>query len=435
MNLLTIGINHQNASLDLREKVAFGPETLSDALIDLQKYLQTQNHQSEVAILSTCNRTEIYCAANDSLLLPPEVESKTIDWLSQQHSIDAYEIKEFVQTSIASDAVRHVFRVGCGLDSMVLGETQILGQMKQAVQTAKQAGSMGTCLNQLFNKTFSVAKEVRTTTEISAHAVSMASAALRLSSRVLGDVSQQRVLFIGAGEMIQLCAAHFLGKKPRSITIANRTIERGESLAKYIRDQGHVCDSIALSEVPQQLSQFDIVVSCTASSLPIIGLGMVNTALKKRKHSPMVMIDLAVPRDIEPEISKLRDVYLYTVDDLGEVVREGMGFRTNAIKSAEDIIDIQVKSFMQWLQHRTAVPLIASLKQRSEDFQSIELEKAKRKIQRGEDPFEVMTELARALSNKFLHGSLHTLNHAEEYSIDECQKIVSKIFMSTGRKG
>lgn len=435
MNLLTIGINHQNASLDLREKVAFGPETLSDALIDLQKYLQTQNHQSEVAILSTCNRTEIYCAANDSLLLPPEVESKTIDWLSQQHSIDAYEIKEFVQTSIASDAVRHVFRVGCGLDSMVLGETQILGQMKQAVQTAKQAGSMGTCLNQLFNKTFSVAKEVRTTTEISAHAVSMASAALRLSSRVLGDVSQQRVLFIGAGEMIQLCAAHFLGKKPRSITIANRTIERGESLAKYIRDQGHVCDSIALSEVPQQLSQFDIVVSCTASSLPIIGLGMVNTALKKRKHSPMVMIDLAVPRDIEPEISKLRDVYLYTVDDLGEVVREGMGFRTNAIKSAEDIIDIQVKSFMQWLQNRTAVPLIASLKQRSEDFQSIELEKAKRKIQRGEDPFEVMTELARALSNKFLHGSLHTLNHAEEYSIDECQKIVSKIFMSTGRKG
>jgi glutamyl-tRNA reductase len=307
--------------------------------------------------------------------------------------------------------------------------------MKQAVQTAKQAGSMGTCLNQLFNKTFSVAKEVRTTTEISAHAVSMASAALRLSSRVLGDVSQQRVLFIGAGEMIQLCAAHFLGKKPRSITIANRTIERGESLAKYIRDQGHVCDSIALSEVPQQLSQFDIVVSCTASSLPIIGLGMVNTALKKRKHSPMVMIDLAVPRDIEPEISKLRDVYLYTVDDLGEVVREGMGFRTNAIKSAEDIIDIQVKSFMQWLQNRTAVPLIASLKQRSEDFQSIELEKAKRKIQRGEDPFEVMTELARALSNKFLHGSLHTLNHAEEYSIDECQKIVSKIFMSTGRKG
>ena len=436
MNLYSIGINHQTASVDLRERVAIGPDVLPDALTDLRMYLnqQSQNH-SEVAILSTCTRTEIYCAANDVLLIPEEVERKTIDWLSQQHGMGAGEIKDVIKTSIASDAVRHVFRVGCGLDSMVLGETQILGQMKQAVQTAQQAGSMGTCLNQLFNKTFSVAKEVRTNTEISSHAVSMASAALRLSSRVLGDIGQQRILFIGAGEMIHLCAVYFLGKKPKSITIANRTLERGEGLAQYIRDQGFDCTSIPLSEVPHSLSEFDIVVSCTASSLPIIGLGMVNTALKKRKQSPVVMIDLAVPRDIEPEISNLRDVYLYTVDDLGDVVREGVNYRTNAIKSAEEIIDLQVKSFMQWLQHRASVPLITSLKQRSEDFQSIELEKAKKKILRGEDPVEVMTELARALSNKFLHGSLHTLNHAEEFSIDECQKIVSKIFMATGRRG
>ena len=235
--------------------------------------------------------------------------------------------------------------------------------------------------------------------------------------------------------MIHLCAVYFLGKKPKSITIANRTLERGEGLAQYIREQGFDCESIPLSDVPQLLSEFDIVVSCTASSLPIIGLGMVNTALKKRKHSPVVMIDLAVPRDIEPEISNLRDVYLYTVDDLGDVVREGVNYRSNAIKSAEEIIDLQVKNFMQWLQHRAAVPLITSLKQKSEDFQSIELDKAKKKIMRGEDPLEVMTELARALSNKFLHGSLHTLNHAEEFSIDECQKIVSKIFMTTGRRG
>ena len=429
MNLYSIGINHQTASVDLRERVAIGPEVLPDALNDLRLYLnqQSQNH-SEVAILSTCNRTEIYCAANDSLLIPAEVERKTIDWLSQQHGMGAGEIKDVIKTSIASDAVRHVFRVGCGLDSMVLGETQILGQMKQAVQTAQQAGSIGTCLNQLFNKTFSVAKEVRTNTEISTHAVSMASAALRLSSRILGDISQQRILFIGAGEMIHLCAVYFLGKKPKSITIANRTLERGEGLAQYIREQGFDCESIPLSDVPLLLSEFDIVVSCTASSLPIIGLGMVNTALKKRKHSPVVMIDLAVPRDIEPEISNLRDVYLYTVDDLGDVVREGVNYRSNAIKSAEEIIDLQVKNFMQWLQHRAAVPLITSLKQKSEDFQSIEL-------MRGEDPLEVMTELARALSNKFLHGSLHTLNHAEEFSIDECQKIVSKIFMTTGRRG
>jgi glutamyl-tRNA reductase len=437
VNLLSIGINHQSAPVDIREKVAFGPDNLSDALLDLRQYLNRVDTQSEseVAILSTCNRTEIYCAANDHILSPTNLQEKTIDWLSVQQQISKNEISDFVQTTIASDAVRHVFRVGCGLDSMVLGETQILGQMKQAVQTAQQAGSMGTYLNHLFNKTFAVAKEVRTNTEISTHAVSMASAAVRLSTRVLGDISQQRVLFIGAGEMIHLCAVYFLGKKPRSITIANRTIERGEGLAKYISDQGYHCDSIPLSEVPATLSQFDIVVSCTASSLPIIGLGMVNTALKKRRSSPMVMIDLAVPRDIEPEIAKLGDVYLYTVDDLGDVVKEGMEFRTSAVKSAEEIIDTQVKNFMQWLHQRASVPLITSLKQRSEDFQQIELEKAKRKIQRGDDPLDVMAELARALSNKFLHGSLHTLNHVEEFSIDECQKIVSKMFMTTGRKG
>jgi len=437
LNLLTIGIQHQVAPVHVREKVAFSESDLADALVDLRQYLNQSSLQSnsEVAILSTCNRTEIYCAANDQFVTPEQLQTKTIDWLSSAHGIAKTEIADFVKTSVASDAVRHVFRVGCGLDSMVLGETQILGQIKKAVHTAQQTGSIGTYLNQLFHRTFAVAKDVRTNTQISTHAVSMASAAVRLSERVLGDIDKQRVLFIGAGDMIHLCALYFVGKKPRSIAIANRTIERGEGLAKYITEQGYACDSIALSDVPEKISQYDIVISCTASSLPIIGLGMVNTALKKRKFSPMVMIDLAVPRDIEPEISKLRDVYLYTVDDLGELVKEGNHLRLNAVKSAEEIIDMQVKNLMQWFSQRSSVPLINSLKQRSEELQLIELEKAKRKILRGEDPLEVMAELARALSNKFLHGSLHTLNHAEEFSIDECQKIVSKIFMSTGRKG
>jgi glutamyl-tRNA reductase len=437
LNLLTIGIQHQVAPVHVREKVAFSESDLADALVDLRQYLNQSSLQSnsEVAILSTCNRTEIYCAANDQFVTPEQLQTKTIDWLSSAHGIAKTEIADFVKTSVASDAVRHVFRVGCGLDSMVLGETQILGQIKKAVHTAQQTGSIGTYLNQLFHRTFAVAKDVRTNTQISTHAVSMASAAVRLSERVLGDIAKQRILFIGAGDMIHLCALYFVGKNPRSITIANRTIERGEGLAKYITEQGYACDSIALSDVTETISQYDIVISCTASSLPIIGLGMVNTALKKRKFSPMVMIDLAVPRDIEPEISKLRDVYLYTVDDLGELVKEGNHLRLNAVKSAEEIIDVQVKNLMQWFSQRSSVPLINSLKQRSEELQLIELEKAKRKILRGEDPLEVMAELARALSNKFLHGSLHTLNHAEEFSIDECQKIVSKIFMSTGRKG
>jgi glutamyl-tRNA reductase len=437
LNLLTIGIQHQVAPVHVREKVAFSESDLADALVDLRQYLNQSSLQSnsEVAILSTCNRTEIYCAANDQFVTPEQLQTKTIDWLSSAHGIAKTEIADFVKTSVASDAVRHVFRVGCGLDSMVLGETQILGQIKKAVHTAQQTGSIGTYLNQLFHRTFAVAKDVRTNTQISTHAVSMASAAVRLSERVLGDIAKQRILFIGAGDMIHLCALYFVGKNPRSITIANRTIERGEGLAKYITEQGYACDSIALSDVTEKISQYDIVISCTASSLPIIGLGMVNTALKKRKFAPMVMIDLAVPRDIEPEISKLRDVYLYTVDDLGELVKEGNHLRLNAVKSAEEIIDVQVKNLMQWFSQRSSVPLINSLKQRSEELQLIELEKAKRKILRGEDPLEVMAELARALSNKFLHGSLHTLNHAEEFSIDECQKIVSKIFMSTGRKG
>ena len=431
MNLISIGINHHIAPLEVREKVALVPEIMPDALQDLQKYLsQSQaKDKSEVAILSTCNRTEIYCAANDQIITDQQVTDKTIDWLSQQKGFQADELTPYLNTSIASDAVRHVFRVGCGLDSMVLGETQILGQMKQAVQTAKQVGSMGTYLNQLFNKTFSVAKEVRTNTEINMHAISLASAALRLSTLVLGDVAEQRILFIGAGEMIQLCAAHFAAKNPKSITIANRSLERGELLAGYLRDQGRVSESIQLVELPSKLHQFDIVISCTASSLPIIGMGMVKTALKKRTRKPLVMIDLAVPRDIESEVSSLPDVYLYTVDNLGEVVKEGLGHRLSAVKSAEQIIDQQVSQFMQWLSQRAAVPLITSIKERSEAFQKLELEKAQKRLARGENPQEVMAELARALANKFLHGSFHLLHHQDEETFKDSERMLSQIYM------
>lgn len=431
MNLISIGINHHIAPLEVREKVALVPEIMPDALQDLQKYLsQSQaKDKSEVAILSTCNRTEIYCAANDQIITDQQVTDKTIDWLSQQKGFQADELTPYLNTSIASEAVRHVFRVGCGLDSMVLGETQILGQMKQAVQTAKQVGSMGTYLNQLFNKTFSVAKEVRTNTEINMHAISLASAALRLSTLVLGDVAEQRILFIGAGEMIQLCAAHFAAKNPKSITIANRSLERGELLAGYLRDQGRVSESIQLVELPSKLHQFDIVISCTASSLPIIGMGMVKTALKKRIRKPLVMIDLAVPRDIESEVSSLPDVYLYTVDNLGEVVKEGLGHRLSAVKSAEQIIDQQVSQFMQWLSQRAAVPLITSIKERSEAFQKLELEKAQKRLARGENPQEVMAELARALANKFLHGSFHLLHHQDEETFKDSERMLSQIYM------
>jgi glutamyl-tRNA reductase len=435
VNLLTIGINHQIAPVDIREKVALSPDTMQDALSDLKNYLnQTSDQSSEVAILSTCNRMEVYCAANDQQISENQIQTKTLDWLAAQKHLSVRELMPFVQTSVASEAVRHVFRVGCGLDSMVLGETQILGQMKQAAADAQKAGSISTYLNQLFNKTFSVAKEVRATTEISTHAISLASAAVKLSTRVLGAMENQRVLFIGAGEMINLCATHFSAKSPKSITISNRTAERAQALVQTLNTQGFQGDFLPLSDVPKHLHQFDIVVSCTSSTLPIIGLGMITTALSLRKHQPMVLVDLAVPRDFEPEINHLRDIYLYTVDDLGEVVKEGMQFRSNAVKGAEGIIDTQVSQFMHWLQKRSSVPFINSLIEKSEALQQIEIDKAKRRLVRGEDPMKVMTELARGLANKFMHGSLHSLHQSDEQSMEEYQKMLTQIFMANQRK-
>lgn len=435
MNLLTFGINHQIAPIEIREKVALPAEGLTDAIVDLKSYLtQVADRDSEVAILSTCNRMEVYVAANDQCIADNQIQLKTLDWLSAQQNLPANELKPYIQTTVSSEAVRHVFRVGCGLDSMVLGETQILGQMKQAVLQAQQAGSLGTYLNQLFNKTFAVAKEVRATTEISTHAISMASAAVKLSARILGTIDQQRILFIGAGEMINLCAVHFSSKMPKSITITNRTEERAQTLVETMREHGVQSDFMPLADLPKHLHKFDIVVSCTASSLPIIGLGMVNTALKNRRQKPMVMVDLAVPRDIEPEVTKLQNIYLYTVDDLGQVVKEGMQFRTQAVKGAEDIINFQVSQFMHWVQTRSSVPFINSLIKKSETLQQVEIEKAQRKLLRGEEPMAVMTELARGLANKFMHGSLHSLHHTDELSIEEYQKMLTKIFMTDSRK-
>lgn len=435
MNLLTFGINHQIAPIEIREKVALFPESMQDAMADLKEYLVKHSDQdAEVAILSTCNRMEVYCAANDHQIADHHIQTKTLDWLSAVKDLKVEELKPYIQTTVSSAAVRHVFRVGCGLDSMVLGETQILGQMKQAVAQAQKAGSLGTYLNQLFNKTFAVAKEVRSSTEISTHAISMASAAVKLSTRVLGPIERQRILLIGAGEMINLCAAHFSSKNPISLTIANRTIERGEALVNTLLEQGRKSSFIPLSELPKHLHEFDIIISCTASPLPIIGLGMVNTSLKLRKHQPMVMVDLAVPRDMEPEIGKLQDIYLYTVDDLGEIVKEGMQFRSSAVQNAEEIIDHQVRQFMQWLQKRSSLPLIHQLMQKSEEMQHIEIEKAKKRLMKGDAPEVVITELARGLANKFMHGSLHSLQNVDDQNIAMYQDLLTKMFMGDQHK-
>jgi glutamyl-tRNA reductase len=431
MKLLTLGINHHTAPVAIREKVAFDPEFLQEALHDLRQHLVGENRAGlpEATILSTCNRTEVYCAAND-----PNAENLlhevTFDWLAKTQKLAPSSLQPHIYSLPQSDAVRHAFRVACGLDSMVIGETQILGQMKDAVRTANDAGVLGTYLNQLFQKTFSVAKEVRGSTEIGAHSISMAAASVRLAERVFGSISDQRVLFIGAGEMISLCATHFVAHKPKSVSIANRSIERGQELADSIANENIEAESLKLSELPSRLHEFDIIISSTASSLPIIGLGMVESALKQRRHKPIVMIDLAVPRDFEPEISRLNDIYLYTVDDLGVMIQAGTSLRQAAVSQAEVIIEDRVGNFMHWMQGRSAVPIIQDIQQQGEHLRQLELERAMKRLMRGDDPQEVLNAMAQGLTNKFLHGSLHALQHSNGAERDALIKLLPKLFTS-----
>ncbi|SAL02617.1 glutamyl-tRNA reductase [Caballeronia fortuita] len=404
MQLLTIGINHHTAPVALRERVAFPLEQLKPALGALKDIWlgPLAKASPEAAILSTCNRTELYCATDDAA-----AREAAIQWLSQYHNIPVPELAPHVYALPQSEAVRHAFRVASGLDSMVLGETQIVGQMKDAVRTASEAGALGTYLNQLFQRTFAVAKEVRTTTEIGAQSVSMAAAAVRLAQRIFENISSQRVLFIGAGEMIELCATHFAAQNPRELVVANRTAERGEKLASRFNGR-----AIPLSELPTRMADFDIIVSCTASTLPIIGLGAVERAVRARRHRPIFMVDLAVPRDIEPEVGNLQDVFLYTVDDLGAIVREGNASRQAAVAQAESIIETRVANFMQWLDARSIVPVIRHMHTQADALRRAELERARKMLARGDDPAAVLEALSQSLTNKLIHGPTHALNRA-----------------------
>lgn len=397
MQLFAFGINHQTAPLDIREQVAFPAERLEPALHDLAAHKTVK----EAAILSTCNRTEIYCNT--------EEPAQAIDWLSEFHQLPRATIAPYLYILPQELAVKHAFRVASGLDSMVLGEPQILGQMKQAVKTAESAGTLGTLLHKLFQRTFSVAKEVRSSTNIGANSVSMAAAAVRLAQRIFPSIQEQSVLFIGAGEMIELCLDHFNAQHPRHITIANRTLERAHVLARRVN-----ANSITLNELPEVLARHDIVISCTASPLPILGKGMVERAIKTRKHRPMFMVDLAVPRDIEPEVAQLNDVFLYAVDDLAEVVQQGMDSRQAAATQAESIIETRVHHFMAWVHARDTVPTIRALRDHAERQRRQELERALKQLARGDDPEKVMDYLSHALTNKLMHGPTHALSNADQ---------------------
>jgi glutamyl-tRNA reductase len=430
MQILNLGVNHHTAPIDIRESVAISPEDLQDSLVDLRDYLKGPHSDlnPEVAILSTCNRMEIYCAANDAAYPGHHLEERAFDWLTSQKRLHGDALKPYIYSAKETDAIKHVFRVSCGMDSMVLGETQILGQMKKAVELAEQAGTLGSYLKPLFHKTFSVAKAVRSTTDIGTHSVSMAGASVRLAERIFGDLKNSKILFIGAGEMIQLCASHFAGKRPKEIAISNRTVDRGDEMAKVFAAKGLQTDSFPLQSLPTRLHDFDVIVSCTASALPIIGMGMIKTALKARNSRPIVLIDLAVPRDIEPEIRSLKNAYLYSVDDLGGVVNEGRNIRELSLVDAEAIIEKGVSEFFQTLQRRTLVPIIQSLQTTAERLKEIELEKAVRRIKRGEDPVSVLSIMAEALANKFMHAPITALQNSPNNEIEDFKRILSSIY-------
>lgn len=409
MHLLTVGLNHTTAPVSLREKVAFPADQIGQAVMAARAWFSGGNAVSmsdEAAILSTCNRTELYAAGDLQNGVDAAIDS-TAHFLADYHHLPYADLRPHLYTLPQDNAVRHAFRVASGLDSMVLGEAQILGQMKDAVRHAEAAGGLGTYLHQLFQRTFAVAKEIRSTTEIGAHSVSMAAAAVRMSERIFDTVADQHVLFIGAGEMIELCATHFAAQNPKSLTVANRTLERAESLAHRFNGK-----SIRLADLPTQLGNFDIIVSCTASTLPIIGLGMVERAVKVRRHKPMFMLDLAVPRDIETEIGRLDDIFLYTVDDLGSVVQTGMENRQAAVAQAEAIIETRVQSFMHWVDNRAVVPVIQDLQESSEAMRRLELERAHKMLAKGEDIEVVLEALSKGLTAKFLHGPQQALHNA-----------------------
>ncbi|WP_148861878.1 glutamyl-tRNA reductase [Marinobacter fonticola] len=388
MALLTLGINHRTAPLELRERVAFTPEHMGEAF----SALKVAAGVKEAAILSTCNRTELYLAAED------ECSETVLQWLAGFHGLDVAELAEAFYIHVNEEAVRHIMRVAAGLDSMVLGEPQILGQLKEAYAISRSYGASGSLLSRLFEQSFSVAKRVRTETAIGENPVSVAYAAVSMARHIFADLRRNKALLIGAGRTIELVARHLRDAGVPDIIVANRTLERAESLAREYNGHG-----ILLSDISEHLAGVDIVIASTASQLPVLGKGAVERALKKRKHRPYFMVDIAVPRDIEPEVAQLDDVYLYTVDDLRHVIEENIRSREGAAREAEHLIESGAEDFLYQLRALDAVSTLKQYRYRAEQLRDQEVERALKMLRNGGDPETLLRSLGRGLTNKLLH--------------------------------
>ncbi|MGI2039928.1 glutamyl-tRNA reductase [Shewanella frigidimarina] len=395
MSLVIIGINHKTATVDLREKVAFSPDRIHDAM----KSLASRTRTGEAVIVSTCNRTELYCNNAE--------KEDIIEWLEDYHGLDHNDLMPCIYAYEEQVAVKHLMRVASGLDSLVLGEPQILGQVKQAFVKAKEAGTIALTIDRLFQNTFSVAKKVRTDTEIGAAAVSVAFAAVSMAKHIFSSLSTTKVLLIGAGETIELVAKHLKDNGVASMVVANRTIERAQAMCEEFN-----ATAITLEQIPDFLPKADIVISSTASPLPILGKGMVEKALKQRRHQPMLLVDIAVPRDIEAEVGELDDAFLYTVDDLHSIIEQNMASRKEAAEQAELITEDQSHLFMEWIRSLESVDSIREYRSQSLAIKDELVERALNKLSQGSDSEQVILELANRLTNRLIHSPTQALTSA-----------------------
>lgn len=420
MSVWVIGISHHTAPLDLRGRLAIGAEQLPQALPGLRCAVSDAD---ECLLVSTCNRTELFFAG----ACTAAARQSALQWLARWSDEAEAVLEQHVYVLERADEVaRHTARLASGLESMVLGEAQVLGQVKNALRAAQEAGVAGAVLQQLFQKSFEVAKQVRTHTEVGRSSISMTAAAVRLCARLFEDLRDIRILFVGAGEMIELAMTHFAAQQPAGMCVANRTRGRGATLAQQFS-----ATTMLLGDVSQRLHEFDAVVSCTARTLPVIGLGAVQQALRKRRHRPMFMVDLAVPRDIEAQVQELDDVFLYTVDDLAKVVQVGQEKRQQAAQQAKKYVDDGVAAFCSWLERRNEgeADLMQELQRTVHGWRDVELRKAARALERGEEADAVLKAFSQGLTGKFLHGVYRSLHADDAAQRQEAKDLIERFFL------
>lgn len=388
MALFSFGISYKTAPVSIREKVAFSTEQMVEFVLALKQ----ADIADEAVVVSTCNRTEVYLTSNAFN------RADALNWLTKIHGVGSDKLNDCLYFYSESDSVRHIMQVACGLDSMVLGEPQILGQLKQAYAVADQHRFVGGPLSKLFQMTFSVAKDVRTNTQIGESAVSVAFAAVSLAKQIFADLAKAKVLLVGAGETTELVARHLYDSGARELTVANRSVQRAESLANEFN-----ANISTLSQIPDLLTEVDIVVSSTASTLPLIGKGMVENAIKQRRNRPIFMVDLAVPRDIETQVNDIDNIYLYTVDDLQGIVQRNQQKRLVAAEQAQEIIEVEIENYQLWLKSLESVDYVRTYRAQAEEIKNTLLQRALNQLDQGADAQKIVTELSNKLTNQLVH--------------------------------